>query len=65
MIEINTREYQFSHGKRPRGQGYWAFRFDALPELHWSKPYQLYSDAVADARKRARSLGCTEIHVCP
>lgn len=26
-IEFNTTEYQFAHGKMPRGEGRWAFFF--------------------------------------
>ena len=24
-IEVNTTQYEFSHGKKPRGRGWWAF----------------------------------------
>ncbi|MBN1443725.1 MAG: hypothetical protein JXA90_13530 [Planctomycetes bacterium] len=24
-IEVNTTRYEFSHGKQPRGYGWWAF----------------------------------------
>ena len=27
-ITVETSEYEFSHGKRPRGRGTWAFTFD-------------------------------------
>lgn len=26
-MTINTNEYEFTHGKAPRGEGYWAFQF--------------------------------------
>lgn len=64
-IEVNTREYQFSHGRLPRGRGYWAFRFDGDPEAFWSKPDQTYREALGDARKLAACHGATEITVCP
>jgi len=25
-METNTQQYEFSHGRKPRGEGYWAFR---------------------------------------
>lgn len=25
MIHVNTGNYEFSHGHKPRGQGYWMF----------------------------------------
>lgn len=64
-IEVNTREYECSHGKTPRGRGYWAFKFDDDPEPYWSKPDQLYSQALGDAHKLAVSHGASEITVCP
>ena len=27
-ISINTSEYQFAHGHKPKGRGTWAFIFD-------------------------------------
>ena len=30
--EVSTREYEFSHGKKPRGKGPWAFFFDRMEE---------------------------------
>ena len=27
-IEFSTREYEFSHGKMPKGWGYWGFTFE-------------------------------------
>jgi hypothetical protein len=65
-IEVNTRDYQFAHGKSPRGRGYWAFRFDNDPEAYWSKPDQLYSEALREARTLALSHNnVAEITVCP
>jgi hypothetical protein len=26
-MTINTSNYEFTHGRKPRGKGYWAFRF--------------------------------------
>jgi len=28
-MRINTNEYQFSHGKKPRGRGYWMLEISA------------------------------------
>ena len=28
-VEFSTNEYEFSHGKQPRGRGSWAFEIDA------------------------------------
>ena len=50
MIEINTSEYVFAYGHNPRGRDSWAFQIGYREdEIFWSKPYQLYSQALADA----------------
>ena len=46
---FNTNEYEFSHGKKPRGHGYWAFFFDGN---YSEKPF-LFS---ATTRPRSRRL---------
>ena len=59
-ITVETSEYEFSHGKRPRGRGTWAFtfdtrRYDRIEEVWWT-PFVTWSDArrlaVAEARRR-------------
>lgn len=35
-VTVSTTEYQFAHGKQPRGTGQWAFFFDKNPEPMWS-----------------------------
>jgi hypothetical protein len=62
MVEVNTTEYEFSHGRKPRGYGSWAFRFEGDIALHW---YQgTYSEARSAARKAARKAGAASIEVC-
>jgi len=31
-VEFTTTEYEWAHGKKPRGFGYWAFFFDREEE---------------------------------
>ncbi len=31
-IEISTSEFQFAHGRKPRGRGHWAFYLPDDPE---------------------------------
>jgi len=50
-VEVNTTEYEFSHGKKPRGFGCWAFQIGRDPEPYWS--HGNYGQAVKDARKMA------------
>ena len=33
MIQVNTRQYELAHGKKPRGYGNWAFFFDGRTEI--------------------------------
>jgi len=63
-IEVKTGEYEFSHGKKPRGKGSWAFymgkktdTFDA----HFF--YGTYAEAVKQAKAKARELGVETITV--
>lgn len=62
-VETNTREYEFSHGKKPRGRGYWAFAISGV--TYWSQPNQSYGQAVADARRLAVSKEAHEVKVLP
>lgn len=52
-IEIDTRPYERGHGKKPSGQGYWAFKIGSDPDAYWSKPAQKFEQAIADAVKLA------------
>ena len=42
-IEIKTSEYEFAHGKKPRGYGGWAFFFGNETEPFWA--HGTYSEA--------------------
>jgi hypothetical protein len=56
-IEFSTTQYQFSHGKQPRGYGYWGFFFDGESEP------QFYTGKFSDAKKTARAYAVTKGHV--
>jgi hypothetical protein len=66
-ITVSTTQYQFSHGKHPRGQGYWGFKLctDNSSEIFWSNPCQQYSSALKDARTLAVSRRAHTIVVMP
>lgn len=67
-FEIDTREYQFSHGKAPRGQGSWGFeikRFGKVVAECWPQGEHSYSEAVKVARKAATEAKATTIKVMP
>ena len=62
MITIKTTQYQFSHGKKPRGFGVWAFGIQG--ETYFTTPMK-YSAAMQDACKMATLKKATEIEVLP
>ena len=66
MIEVSTREYQMSHGKAPRGRGYWAFFFDGeqdIDKAFWATPNMLFSEALKQAKAYAVAKEHTRIEV--
>lgn len=36
MIEFSTTQYEFAHGKKPRGYGRWVFFFDGETSIEKS-----------------------------
>lgn len=52
-IEFNTSQYQFSHGRAPRGRGGWAFAPTANPrseDIYWAPGSLTYGEAKRHAR---------------
>jgi len=43
MINIDITDYQFKHGKKPRGFGYWSF---VPADMYW--PFKMPEGAVLD-----------------
>lgn len=63
-VHVNTNEYQFSHGKQPRGHGSWAFFFvrtDDVNQAFWF--YGTYADARKAAADEAKRRGFDEVFV--
>lgn len=53
-MQIETRQYEFSHGKKPRGFGTWAFFFDGKRDADQAFWFSgSYGDAAAAARAEA------------
>lgn len=46
-VEFDTTQYQFSHGRQPKGRGSWAFFFDKKMqgEAFWTPGNTSYSEA--------------------
>lgn len=56
---VETRAYEFSHGRKPRGYGDWAFFFenDATPRFFHGSYSEAKKQAVAAARaNRVKSV---------
>jgi len=49
-IEFTTSRYRMSHGKEPRGEGYWAFEFSWSPEPQFAPGLQTLGQAKVWAR---------------
>lgn len=63
-VEVETHEYEFAHGKRPRGTGCWAFFFGnqtdvAFAFFHSGSYGESKKAAVAEAKRR----GATRVRV--
>ncbi len=62
-IEVSTTEFEFSHGKKPKGDGGWIFK---IGSEEWEAPGRLtYGKAVAKAKAYAKKKGATQIEVMP
>lgn len=66
-MTIVTSEYEFAHGRKPRGKALWAFEFTAGGErsMPWFVPGRLtYAEAKRLAVAEAKRRGALKIHVC-
>lgn len=67
-VEVCTTEYEFSHGKAPRGFGSWAFAFNPhwrdVSEVFWVNG-STYGDARKVACQKAKAEGHRQVFVCP
>jgi hypothetical protein len=60
-IRVETTQFQFAHGKKPSGQGSWAFSIEGHEFwFHRAK----FSEAVALAKRQAQQMGATVVSVC-
>lgn len=58
---FSTSEYQFSHGRSPRGRGSWAFEFPGtdLPTF-WTPGGTTYTEAKALVHKHAAAVKASQ-----
>ena len=78
-ITVNTRKYQASHQRSPRGRGGWLFELRIHGELAQGVDYfgevgsfgltrvgaTTYGVALKAAKAKAREIGATEVVVLP
>ena len=64
-MKVETENYEFDHGTKPRGTGLWAFDFGRRGA--WTTEFaphpMTYSQACAWAKKFAKQLGADFIQV--
>jgi hypothetical protein len=61
-IQFNTTEFEFAHGKKPRGYGSWAFNFGRGAEFIPGS--MTFGEARKAAVKIARERGVDVVEVC-
>jgi hypothetical protein len=63
-VEVKTNRYERVHGKKPRGNGMWAFYLDPVGDEPIFTPSAMnYTDAVKWASLKARNMGKKVIYV--
>ena len=62
-VWFDTAEFEFSHGKTPRGIGMWAFDFGRGPEF--TPDCCSFTDAKRWAKKQAQARRVSAVAVCP
>ena len=64
-IEVNINKYQGAHGKKPSGNGMWAFKLSGhqIEQDAWTPRAMNYSDAVKLAKEEAKKIKATRIDV--
>ena len=59
QVEFNTREYEMSHGKVPRGRGGWAFSESRNPQpeqILWSSSNSTLAEAKKEVKARLAAM---------
>lgn len=62
-VRFSTSEFEFSHGRKPRGEGMWAFTWGG--EVHFCPGTKTLTEAKAWALREARAAGATVVAVAP
>ncbi len=65
MIRVETNEFEGSHGKGPRGYGYWMFEIGGGVTVQTTGFSGMYTEAKQMATKWARDHGEMVVRVLP
>lgn len=60
-VTFSTRQFEFSHGSKPKGQGFWAFQVGGETLFFEGTLTQ----AKAQATKAAKAAGVRQVEVLP
>lgn len=63
MVSFSTSQYQFSHGKMPRGTGMWAFEFAGVTVF--APGTMSFAEAKKWATAEAKTRGVSTVKVMP
>lgn len=61
-VAVSTEEYEFSHGRKPKGYGLWWFATDRTPEFSYTGNY---GEAKRHAISVAKEYGAEFVNVLP
>ncbi len=68
-VTVNTKKYEWAHGKSPRGQGFWAFYIGPLEEGPEEPTPAFIPGRYGEAKRKAvdfaKELGEDQITVMP
>ena len=66
-MEVNTNQFEFSHGRKPRGRGNWGFEFRRSPNEDHLTFWHMgtYSEAKRAAVREAKACGAWTVVVLP
>lgn len=63
-VEVGTSQYEFAHGKRPRGRGQWAFIMCGQT-MFAPGGQQTYAEAKKWAQHAAAEFKASRVEVAP
>ena len=65
-VNVYTGQYEASHGRKPKGRGYWMFAISSYMQgTEETGFYGTYTEAKKQAVKLARDLGWDSVSVLP